>query len=621
MTVRSEGAQVSPDLISNAMDVEFEKQLDKTFANGQIAGSRVVKGLVTAIENDYAIIDVGMKAEGRVQLKEFIDFGEDKPKIKVGDEVDVFVENLDNRYGEAQLSREKAKREEVLTQLEQASEANEPVTGIIFGKVKGGFMVDVQGILGFMPGSQLDARPITDVNPYMHTELELMIVKLDRRKNNLIVSHRAVQDQSNAGGREELLADMHEGKVMKGVVKNITEYGAFVDLGGIDGLLHITDIAWHRINHPSEILKLGETIDVQVIRYDEESQRVSLGIKQLQEDPWTRVDADYPIGERVKGTVTNITDYGAFVELAPGVEGLIHVSEMSWTRKNVHPGKILATSQEVEVQVLEIERDKRRISLGLKQCQDNPWDAFAKEFKVDDMVEGTIRSITDFGVFVGLNEEIDGLVHVSDLSWDESSEEALASYRKGDQVKAKILALDPEKERIALGIKQLSDDPFTNIKDGYKKGQVVNVKVIDTSADGITVSLDGFETFIKKRDLGVDKGEQEPDRYKEGQEIEAKLTTVNLKDRKVGLSVKALMMDEEKAAVAAYSEQEDDGDGALAAALKEAGVAKKPDADEKPKKAAATKKAAAKDEKETAKADKPASKKTAAKKSEDKEAK
>ncbi|MFZ2619291.1 MAG: 30S ribosomal protein S1 [Alphaproteobacteria bacterium] len=577
-------AYVAPELIETALDVNFGDQLEQTFGQGRIGRGRVVRGVITHMDSEMVTIDVGMKAEGKVPVKEFIDFGKDSTNIKTGDMVDVFVENLDNRHGEAQLSREKAKREEVLDALEEAGKKNTSVKGIIFGKVKGGFMVDVQGILGFMPGSQLDARPITDANPFMHTELDLMIVKLDRKKNNLIVSRRAVQDQSNTGSRDEVLADMKEGKVLKGVVKNITDYGAFVDLGGIDGLLHITDIAWHRIGHPSEVLKVGSTIDVMVVRYDQESHRVSLGMKQLQDDPWKTVDQTFAIGSKVNGTITNVTDYGAFVGLAPGVEGLIHVSEMSWTRKNLHPSKVVSVGQKVEVKVLEIDREKRRISLGLKQTQDNPWQAYAKGFKVGDVVEGTIRSITDFGVFVGLNEEIDGLIHISDLSWSQSSEEALQDYRKGEKVKAQILALDAEKERIALGVKQLTADPFAGVMGGYNKGQTVKVTVASIGADGITVKLDGVDVFIRARDLGVSREEQDPTRYKVGAEIEAKLTTVSAKDRKVNLSIRALMQDEEKAAVAAYGEQEEGGDSALAAALKGAGI--KAEAAAKPEKKA-----------------------------------
>ncbi len=607
-TQNTAGYGVTPEMIEAAFDKDFSKQLEATFGNDRPIRGSVIKGLVTAIERDYVTVDVGMKAEGRIPIQEFIEFGKDSADVKVGDEVDVFLDNIDNRRGEAQLSREKARREEVLDDLEKAFKDGESVPGIIFGKVKGGFMVDIGGILGFLPGSQLDARPITDLGPFMNVTLDFQLVKLDRQRNNIIVSRRSVVEQSS-GNREELLADMHEGKEMKGVVKNITDYGAFVDLGGLDGLLHITDMAWYRIGHPSEVLKIGETIDVKVTRYDPENQRVSLGMKQLQSDPWKNVDDTYVIDSRVKGKITNITDYGAFVELAPGIEGLIHVSEMSWTRKNIHPGKIVSTSQEVEVLVLEVDHEKRRISLGLKQCQDNPWDLFAKEFKIGDEVEGTIRSMTDFGVFIGLNEEIDGLIHISDLSWDKSSEEALQDYKKGDTVKAKILALDPEKERIALGVKQLSSDPFTIVADAYKKGQIVTVKIIDTDNDGITVELDGVETYIKKRDLATDRAEQETSNFKAGDDLEVKIVALSGKDRKLVVSVKALQIAEEKQAVADYASDDDAGNSALAEALKSAGVSSKEE--KKPAKKAAAKKPAAKK----------AAPKKAAKKDEEKKAK
>lgn len=595
------GYGVTPEMIKSAFDTDFDKELNKTFSEEHGLTGGVVRGIVTGIENnEFVVIDIGMKAEGRVPLKEFSGLNDEPPTVAVGDEVDVFLENLDDRRGEAQLSREKAKREEVLDSLENAFNKGDKVDGIIFGKVKGGFMVDVMGILGFLPGSQLDARPVTDVNPYMHNTLDFQIVKLDRKRNNLIVSRRAMMDEAMEGNREELLADMQEGKKLKGVVKNITDYGAFVDLGGLDGLLHITDMAWHRINHPSEILKLGETIDVVVVRYDEKNQRVSLGLKQLHNDPWQKVDDTFPIGSKITGKITNITDYGAFVELAPGVEGLIHVSEMSWTRKNVHPGKIVSTSQEVEVLVLEIERDKRRISLGLKQCQDNPWQAYAKAKEVGDLVEGTIRSMTDFGIFLGLTEEIDGLIHISDLSWEKSSEEALQDYKKGDTVKAKILALDPEKERIALGVKQLAGDPFMDIAEKHKRGDKVMAKVTDTDNDGITVEFGGVEAYIKKRDLGVTREEQDPTRFSDGEEVEVKITTLGKKDRKLALSIRALQIDEEKEAVATYAEQEDQGDSALAEALKGAGIGAKEAKAEEEKPAKKTKAATAK----KAKADK-----------------
>lgn len=577
---------ISPDFLAAALDVDFGQKLDETFnADGSVLG-KVVKGIVLDIDKETVTVDIGMKTEGRIPVSEFKDSEDDALSVNVGDTVDVFVDNMDNRRGEAVLSREKARREEVLDTLEKAFNDNEKVNGIIFGRVKGGFMVDVSGILGFLPGSQLDARPVTDPTPYMHTPLDFQLVKLDRARNNIIVSRRTGMDEESIANREELLADMHEGKKVTGIIKNITDYGAFVDLGGLDGLLHITDMAWHRIGHPSEIISLGQSIELMVVRYDEKNQRVSLGLKQLNDDPWKNVEASFALGKRVTGKITNITDYGAFVELAPGVEGLIHVSEMSWTRKNVHPGKVVSTSEEVTVEVLEIDRDKRRISLGLKQCQDNPWDSFSKKFSVGDIVEGNIRSLTDFGVFLGLNEDIDGLIHVSDLAWEGSGEEELRQYKKGDTVKARILAIDPEKERVALGVKQLDGDPFSQVTETYKRGQVVQVKVTDTDHDGLTVELGGVETYIRNRDLGVERSEQNSDRFNEGDMIDAKVTTLSARDRKLAVSIRALELDEEKEAVKAYASQDDAGNNVLAEALAKAGVkgedkkpaAKKPEA-------------------------------------------
>jgi small subunit ribosomal protein S1 len=587
---------VAPEVLQAAMDIDFGKRLEDTFTDTHPVVGSVVKGIVVNVDSECVTLDIGLKTEGRIPCKEFEDFETGEVKVKIGDMVDVFVESLDDRKAEARLSREKARREEVLTTLEEAQKAGETVKGVIFGKVKGGFMVDVTGVLGFLPGSQLDAKPVTDANPYMYIPLDFQVVKLDRKRNNLIVSRRAVTDDGSVASRDELMSDMREGKVLKGTVKNITDYGAFIDLGGVDGLLHITDIAWHRIGHPSEVLTVGQTMDVIVTRFDEKTQRVSLGLKQLNDDPWTKVDATYPIGSKVDGKVTNLTDYGAFVELAPGVEGLIHVTEMSWTRKNLHPSKVVQPGQNVTVQVLEIDREKRRISLGLKQCQDNPWDAFLKSHEVGNQVEGTVRSLTDFGLFVALTEEIDGLVHVSDLSWDVPGEEALQGYKKGDKVKAVILAIDPAKERIALGIKQLAGDPFAHIADTHKKGDIVKVTVVDTDADSITVSLDGVEVNIRARDLGIDKAEQDTNRYKEGQVIDAKITNLMKKDRKLALSVRALQQDEERAAVAEYANQDEEGDSALAAALKKAGVKGDDAKAEKPAKKAAAKKADKADE-------------------------
>lgn len=595
-SAKTQDYTVAPETLQSAFDIDFTKRLEDTFTDAHPVVGSVVKGVVLAVDSEAVHIDIGYKSEGSIPLREFEHPETQEVSVKVGDLVDVFVESLDDRHSRARLSREKARREEVLTDLEGAHKAGETVKGVIFGKVKGGFMVDVQGVLGFLPGSQLDAKPVTDLGSFMYVPLEFQVVKIDRKRNNLIVSRRALTDGgAGVGNRDELLSGMTEGKVLKGTVKNITDYGAFIDLGGVDGLLHITDIAWHRIGHPSEVLKVGQQMDVMVVRFDTKTQRVSLGLKQLKDDPWTKVDQLFPIGSKVTGKVTNLTDYGSFVELAPGVEGLIHVTEMSWTRKNIHPSKVVNSGQTVTVQVLEIDRDKRRISLGLKQCQENPWDAFSTSAQVGDVVEGTVRSMTDFGIFVALNDEIDGLVHVSDLSWDKTGEEAMADFKKGDKVKAVILSIDSAKERVALGIKQLAGDPFGGAADKYKKGDVVKVKVTDTDADSITVSLDGVEVTIKARDLGVDRADQDPTRYKDGQEIDAKVTLVSKKDRKLVLSVRALQQDEEREAVRTHATQEESGDSVFAAALKSAGVKKAAaTGEEKPaKKAPAKKKAEA----------------------------
>ncbi|MCA3244774.1 MAG: 30S ribosomal protein S1 [Alphaproteobacteria bacterium] len=566
---------VAQETLQAAFDIDFGRRLEDTFTDAHPVVGSVVKGVVVNVDSEAVTIDIGLKTEGKIPLKEFEDFNTGDVKVAIGDLVDVFVENLDDRKAEARLSREKARREEVMAQLEGAQKANEPVKGVIFGKVKGGFMVDMQGVLGFLPGSQLDAKPITDASPYMYTPLDFQVVKVDRKRNNLIVSRRALTEDGTLADRDSLLSGLKEGTRTKGTVKNITDYGAFLDLGGIDGLLHITDIAWHRIGHPSEVLKVGQVVDVVVTRFDEKTQRVSLGMKQLNDDPWKSVDKTYPIGNKVTGKVTNLTDYGAFVELAPGVEGLIHVTEMSWTKKNVHPSRILQSGQTVTIQVLEIDRDKRRISLGLKQCMENPWEAFTRAYKQGDKVSGTVRSMTDFGLFVALTEEIDGLVHVSDIAWDKAGDDAMAAYKKGDKVEAVILSIDTAKERVALGIKQLTGEGPAGGKaeGGVKKGDIVTVKVTDTDADSITVDLNGAEIIIKARDLGVAKAEQDPNKFKEGQEIQAKV--ISTMGRKVGLSIRALVQDEERAAVAEYANQEESGESALAAALKAAGAKSK----------------------------------------------
>jgi small subunit ribosomal protein S1 len=508
--------------------------------------------MVVAIENDYVLVDVGLKSEGRVQLKEFGSPGQSS-EIKIGDTVEVFLERMEDKNGEAVLSREKARREEAWIELEKAFNESKRVTGTIFGRVKGGFTVDLQGAVAFLPGSQVDIRPVRDVTPLMGTPQPFQILKMDRSRGNIVVSRRAVLEESRAEQRSELIQNLSEGQVLKGVVKNITDYGAFIDLGGVDGLLHVTDIAWRRINHPSEALQIGETVEVQVIRFNPETQRISLGMKQLEADPWEGVEAKYPVGTKFKGRVTNITDYGAFVELESGIEGLVHVSEMSWTKKNVHPGKIVSTSQEVEVMVLDVDPQKRRISLGLKQCLGNPWENFAAQHPAGTQVEGEIKNITEFGLFIGLSGEIDGMVHLSDLDWNRAGEEAIADYKKGDVVKAKVLDVDIEKERISLGIKQLADDPFASGIGDIKKGDTVTCTVSAVLDNGIEVKVnDTIHGFIRKTDLSADRSEQRPDRFAPGEKVDAKVTAVDKSNRKLNLSIKAREVQEEKEAMAEY---------------------------------------------------------------------
>jgi small subunit ribosomal protein S1 len=527
---------------------EFEALLNESFERETPEEGTVVKGKVIAVENGQAIIDVGFKVEGRVDIKEFATPG--KPaEIAVGDEVEVFLDRVENARGEAAISREKARREEAWDILEKAVETEERVEGAIFGRVKGGFTVDLGGAVAFLPGSQIDVRPVRDVGPLMGVPQPFQILKMDRRRGNIVVSRRAVLEESRAEQRAEIVAKLSEGEVVDGVVKNVTDYGAFVDLGGVDGLLHVTDMAWRRVNHPSEILSIGETIKVQVIRVNKETQRISLGMKQLMSDPWESVEEKYPLGAKFTGRVTNITDYGAFVELEPGVEGLVHVSEMSWTKKNAHPGKIVSTSQEVEVMVLDVDPAKRRVSLGLKQCMSNPWDSFAENFPAGTEIEGEVKNITEFGLFVGLDGDIDGMVHLSDLSWDRSGEEAIQAFNKGDMVKAVVLDVDTDKERISLGIKQIEGDPFANATQGVKRGQVVTVAVTAVEDGGIEVEYDGMKGFIRRSDLSRDRSEQRPERYSVGDRIDAKITNIDKQTRKVGFSIKAREIAEEKEAV------------------------------------------------------------------------
>ena len=530
----------------------FAELLEESLQRGTGFDGRVTTGRVIAIEGDFAIIDVGLKAEGRIQLKEFATPG--KPsELKIGDLVDVYVERMEDKNGEAMLSREKAKREEAWGQLEKSYSSSARVSGIIFGRVKGGFTVDLGGAVAFLPGSQVDIRPVRDVTPLMGTPQPFQILKMDRSRGNIVVSRRAVLEETRAEQRSELVASLKEGQVLEGVVKNITDYGAFVDLGGVDGLLHVTDIAWRRINHPSEALQIGQQLKVQVIRFNPETQRISLGMKQLEADPWDGVAVKYPNGARFKGRVTNITDYGAFVELEPGIEGLVHVSEMSWTKKNVHPGKIVSTSQEVEVMVLDVDAVKRRISLGLKQCLDNPWEVFRDKHPAGAELEGEVKNITEFGLFVGLPGDIDGMVHLSDLDWNRTGEDAIKDFKKGDIVKVKVLDVDTEKERISLGVKQLANDPFEGSIGKFSKGQVVTATVTQIQENGVEVTLaDGVIGFIRKSDLARDRGDQRPDRFAIGEKLDAKITQIDRASRRVQLSVKAKETDEEKEAMATY---------------------------------------------------------------------
>jgi small subunit ribosomal protein S1 len=530
----------------------FAALLDESLGVANSLEGTVVKGRVIAVENDAVLIDVGLKSEGRVPLKEFA-AGGTEPELNVGDTVEVFLERMEDKNGEAQLSREKARREEAWTQLDKSFQSNERVTGVIFGRVKGGFTVDLNGAVAFLPGSQVDIRPVRDITPLLGSPQPFQILKMDRSRGNIVVSRRAVLEESRAEQRSELVASLKEGQILNGVVKNITDYGAFVDLGGVDGLLHVTDIAWRRINHPSEALNIGQNVKVQVIRFNPETQRISLGMKQLEADPWEGVDLKYPAGAKFRGRVTNITDYGAFVELEPGVEGLVHVSEMSWTKKNVHPGKIVSTSQEVEVMVLDVDPQKRRISLGLKQTLANPWEAFLEEHPVGHELDGDVRNITEFGLFVGLPGDIDGMVHLSDIDWNRPGEEAINDYRKGDAVRVKVLDVDVEKERISLGIKQLAADPFEAGMSKLKKGDVVTCTIAGVTDGGIEVTAgDGVPGFIRKSELSRDRSEQRPDRFAVGEKVDAKVTAIDRATRKLTLSIKAREVDEEKRAMAEF---------------------------------------------------------------------
>lgn len=526
----------------------FADLLNEQMGEQHFAGS-VVKGTIVKITPDFVMVDVGLKSEGRIPLREF---GQN-PELNVGDVVEVYVDRYEDRDGNVVLSREKARREEAWQDLEKAMNAGERINGVIFGRVKGGFTVDLNGAIAFLPGSQIDIRPIRDISPLMGISQPFQILKMDKVRGNIVVSRRVVLEETRAESRAELIDAIKEGSVLEGVVKNVTDYGAFIDLGGVDGLLHVTDISWKRINHPAEVLSVGQTVKVQVIKFNEDNQRISLGMKQLENDPWQNVEERFHVGDVCKGKVTNITDYGAFVELEDGIEGLVHVSEMSWTRKNVHPGKIVSTSQEVEVKVLEVDPEKRRISLGIKQCTPNPWAAYVEEHSVGSVIEGKIKNITEFGLFIGLNDEIDGMIHLSDISWDKAGEEAVKDYTKGQEIQAKIIDVDVEKERISLGIKQLTENANATALDNFKKGDNVKATVVDAADDVLNVEVDGVAATIKKADLAKDKAGQDLNKFKAGDVVEAKVSTVDKKKGKLTLSIKALEIEEEKKALEEYS--------------------------------------------------------------------
>src|SRR6201997_4212851 len=531
---------------------DFAALLEESYGAGEAIEGSVIKGKVVGVEKDVAVIDLGLKTEGRVPLKEFHGAGREG-SVKIGDEVEVYLERIENALGEAVISRDKARREESWVKLEKAFENQEKVEGIIFNQVKGGFTVDLDGAVAFLPRSQVDIRPIRDVAPLMNVPQPFQILKMDRRRGNIVVSRRTVLEESRAEQRHEIVANLVEGQVIDGTVKNLTDYGAFVDLGGIDGLLHVTDIAWRRVNHPSEVLTIGQTVKVRIIKINHETHRISLGMKQLLDDPWQGIEAKYPLGSRIKGRVTNITDYGAFVELEPGIEGLIHVSEMSWNKKNMHPGKIAPTSQEVEVQVLEVDAVKRRISLGLKQTMRNPWELFVEKHPVGATVEGEVKNKTEFGLFLGLDGDVDGMVHLSDLDWKLPGEQVIDNFKKGDMVKAVVLDVDVEKERISLGVKQLEGDPFAEPGD-VKKGAVVTCEVLEVKEAGIEGKIVGtdFTTFIKRSELARDLNDQRAERFAVGEKAEARVIQFDKKARKVQVSIKALEVAEEKEAIAQY---------------------------------------------------------------------
>jgi len=581
---------VKKETITPEFKEDFGALLNEYLKEDTVLQGKVVKGTVVGFNDDMVIIDVGLKSEGKLPVS---DFG--AMELKIGDIVDVFVDRYENREGTVVLSREKARREEAWGELEKSLAENQHVIGTIFGRVKGGFTVDLNGVTAFLPGSQIDVRPIRDVTPLMGVAQPFALLKMDKVRGNIVVSRRAVLEESRAEQRSAMIKNLSEGQTVEGTVKNITDYGAFIDLGGVDGLLHVTDISWKRITNPAEILSVGQNVKVQIIKFNTDTGRISLGMKQLEDDPWVGVNEKFAVGTRLTGKVSNVADYGAFIELDNGIEGLVHVSEMSWTKKNVHPNKIVSLSQEVEVIVLDVDESKRRISLGMKQIQENPWKAFSESHKIGDIIEGEVKNIIEFGIFIALNDDIDGMIHSSDLSWDKSGDDAIKEYKKGQMVKAKILDIDVEKERISLGVKQLEADPFEGSAENVKKGEIVTCVVSAILDNGIEVDLNGIKGFIKRTDLAKDKSEQKPERFAVGEKVDAKVTTFDAKTRKLTLSIKAREVAEEKAAMAEFGSADSGaslGDilGAALAKKKTSKKADKADAEEKPAKKATTKK-------------------------------
>ncbi|MFT4749141.1 MAG: small subunit ribosomal protein S1 [Pseudohongiellaceae bacterium] len=538
------------------MTENFAELFEQSLIEIDMTPGAIVSGTVIEIDSDWVTVHAGLKSEGVIPRIEFLD-EQGNLGLEIGDVVKVALETVEDGFGATRLSREKAKRAESWMELEAAYEKNDIVTGVINGKVKGGFTVDLNNIRAFLPGSLVDVRPVRDTLHLEGQQLEFRLIKLDRKRNNVVVSRRAVLESVSTEERDALLETLQEGMSVKGIVKNLTDYGAFVDLGGVDGLLHITDMSWKRIKHPSEIVNVGDEIDVKVLKYDRERNRVSLGLKQLGEDPWVAIKARYPENTRVKAVVTNLTDYGCFAELEEGVEGLVHVSEMDWTNKNIHPSKVVQLGDEVDVMVLDIDEERRRISLGIKQCFQNPWDGFAENFKKGDKISGSIKSITDFGIFIGLDGNIDGLVHLSDISWEETGEEAVRSYTKGDEIETVILSIDPERERISLGIKQLEDDPFMNYVSEFEKGSIVKGVVGEVEAKSANIILrEGVEGILRASEISREKVEDARNSLKEGDEIEVKIVSVDRKSRVLSLSVKAIAIDDEKSAIQDHKKQD-----------------------------------------------------------------